>query len=350
MPKLKLLARCHVNCSTVVHWYDSIVQAAHNDLHHSHLQSQILYEDLDTKVVRACICFANQHKRCRTLHSMLQWVTQWQWVRLLLQSRRNPRHPNYFLRIQITDHQASTYARGLATERGLMVGVSSGAAACAAAQVANRSENAGKTVVVVLPSFGACGLVFCGSSLTCKLRIRSWTRRFFVCWSALGTPSWLHYLGDEVHDRVVLSRCWMRHFYLPGNVTCFLWCIVIQRPHQKLCMCSAAVFIVVFEFAYSIVAQQGTWELKGMAAVKSVAVTHWMPTRTIRAKNVTMVNLWCLIIMRRSCQIRKKCIKIIIFSKPLSKERLLVGCCSGVWPLTPLLSVGCIYIISGYSW
>lgn len=56
--------------------------------------------------------------------------------------------------IQVSDEDATETARSLARLEGLMCGISSGAAAWAALQVARRPEYAGKLVVVVLPDLG----------------------------------------------------------------------------------------------------------------------------------------------------------------------------------------------------
>jgi cysteine synthase A len=56
--------------------------------------------------------------------------------------------------ITVGNEDALALARRLAQEEGLLVGISSGAAAWAALQVARRPENAGKLVVVVLPDIG----------------------------------------------------------------------------------------------------------------------------------------------------------------------------------------------------
>jgi len=56
--------------------------------------------------------------------------------------------------IRVKNEDAMETARRAAREEGLLVGISSGAAIWAALQVANRPENTGKLMVVIIPSFG----------------------------------------------------------------------------------------------------------------------------------------------------------------------------------------------------
>jgi len=56
--------------------------------------------------------------------------------------------------VRVKNDDALNTARRMATEDGLLVGISSGAAVWAAMQVGKRPENKGKLIVVVIPSFG----------------------------------------------------------------------------------------------------------------------------------------------------------------------------------------------------
>ena len=56
--------------------------------------------------------------------------------------------------IQITDDEAFEWARRLAKEEGIFAGISSGGNMAAAAKVAARPENKGKTIVTIMCSFG----------------------------------------------------------------------------------------------------------------------------------------------------------------------------------------------------
>ena len=55
---------------------------------------------------------------------------------------------------QVSNEEAVDYARRLAREEGILCGISCGAAVAAAVRHARKSENAGKTIVVVLPDSG----------------------------------------------------------------------------------------------------------------------------------------------------------------------------------------------------
>ena len=55
---------------------------------------------------------------------------------------------------QVSNEDAVAYARRLAREEGIISGISSGAAVAVAARLAQKPENAGKTIVVVLPDSG----------------------------------------------------------------------------------------------------------------------------------------------------------------------------------------------------
>jgi cysteine synthase A len=56
--------------------------------------------------------------------------------------------------VHVTNDQAFDYARRLATEEGILAGISSGAAVYAALELAKRPENKGKLIVAILPSTG----------------------------------------------------------------------------------------------------------------------------------------------------------------------------------------------------
>ena len=56
--------------------------------------------------------------------------------------------------IQVPNDAAFKVAREMAQKEGILVGISSGAAVWSALQLAAKPENAGKLIVVVLPSYG----------------------------------------------------------------------------------------------------------------------------------------------------------------------------------------------------
>ena len=54
----------------------------------------------------------------------------------------------------VENEEAFLFGKEIAKTEGILVGISSGAAMCAAVKLAKRPENAGKTIVVVLPDSG----------------------------------------------------------------------------------------------------------------------------------------------------------------------------------------------------
>ncbi|MGL4501789.1 MAG: cysteine synthase A, partial [Planktothrix sp.] len=56
--------------------------------------------------------------------------------------------------IQVRDEDAMIFGRRIAREEGILSGISTGAALCAAIQVGKRPENQGKLIVLIQPSFG----------------------------------------------------------------------------------------------------------------------------------------------------------------------------------------------------
>ncbi len=56
--------------------------------------------------------------------------------------------------VQVTDADAFAMTKKLLSKEGIICGISSGAAAYAALDIANRKENTGKLIVVILPDTG----------------------------------------------------------------------------------------------------------------------------------------------------------------------------------------------------
>jgi len=84
--------------------------------------------------------------------------------------------------VQVTNEDAGIMARRLAREEGILAGISSGAAVWAALEVAKRTENKGKLIVVVLPDTGERYLSTWLFQELYQVAYLPKTRRRGVCW------------------------------------------------------------------------------------------------------------------------------------------------------------------------
>ena len=56
--------------------------------------------------------------------------------------------------VSVSDEDAYEFGRMIAAKQGYLAGISSGAALCAAVELAKKTENKGKNIVVIFPDTG----------------------------------------------------------------------------------------------------------------------------------------------------------------------------------------------------